>query len=249
MAQAQGICKNCGSLILLNDKDELCECLFCDCVFPSAEAIEIAKNPGDYTFPKEPQPKRDSGVKRFNMTPVYPDPVPAAIKRAEAVPQKKATEKNPYEVSPDDIKTPRKVLITIIGTAVLVIALCVGVAWPLYAVRMGHRDALSQSVGEALTEFKVDTSASEGYGVGYAISGQSNNVLAVTTDEEVTKDQVLKTFENFASVRADEYKISKDDFGAYYGGIRLTVYAGNGGFQLDINSADQLTSDSVTELS
>ena len=59
----------------------------------------------------------------------------------------------------------------------------------------------------------------------------------------------MKTFENFASVRADEYKISKDDFGAYYGGIRLTVYAGNGGFQLDINSADQLTSDSVTELS
>ena len=68
---------------MLNDREELCECLFCDCVFPSAEAIEIAKNPSAYTYPNEPQEKRD-GVRRFNVTPVYPDPVPAAVKRAEA---------------------------------------------------------------------------------------------------------------------------------------------------------------------
>ena len=41
MATKQGMCKNCGSLVMFDDRDELCECVFCNCVFPSAEAAKI----------------------------------------------------------------------------------------------------------------------------------------------------------------------------------------------------------------
>jgi len=248
MASTQGICKNCGSLIMLNDREELCECLFCDCVFPTSEALEILKNPGAYTFPNEPQPKRE-GVKRYNVTPVYPDPIPAAVKRAEAEAPKKKAEKNPYEVSPDDIKAPRKTLAWVLGISIGVIVLVVGICWPLYSARVTHRNQLSSDISPVFSEFKVDTSEENGYTVGFSLRGQSNNNLAVTTSEDVTNDDVLLTFKNFAVLRAKEYGIDENNFANCYGNVKLTVYAANGGFTLDVNQESDLTADNVTPLS
>lgn len=248
MASAQGICKNCGSLVMLNDKEELCECLFCDCVFPSEEALAIAQNPTEYTFPNEPQPKRD-GVKRFNVTPVNLDPIPTAIKRAEVSAPPKAMEKNPYEVSPDDVKAPRKIFWGVIGVSAAFVVLTIAIAWPLQSVRMGHRAKLSESISQVFSEFSVDMKEADGYNIGYSFHGQNNNVLAVTTEEEVTKEDVLATFKNFASIRAKEYGIAEDNFSSFYGDLRLSVYASNGGFTMDIGSQEELTPDNVKELS
>ena len=52
MATKQGMCKNCGSLIIFADRSENCECIFCHCIFPGAEAVKILENPDDYTFAK-----------------------------------------------------------------------------------------------------------------------------------------------------------------------------------------------------
>ena len=49
----QGLCKNCGSLISLDDSSENCKCVFCHCVFPKEEAIKLFENQGDYSFPNE----------------------------------------------------------------------------------------------------------------------------------------------------------------------------------------------------
>lgn len=249
MASTQGICKNCGSLIYLNDREELCECLFCDCVFPSAEAIEIAKNPQAYTFPNEKQPKRD-GKRKYSEIPVYPDPVPAAVKRAEAMGAVKKEEKSPYEVSPDDIKAPRKTLLAVFGVSAAVIILIVAIAWPLYSSRMQHRDSLSDSISGVFSEFTVNTAEEDGYNVGFYMRGQSNNILAVTTDDEVTDEQVLTTFKNYAELRAKEYGYDQNDFSKCYGDVRLTVYAANGGFSLDnVQTADDLSAGQVAKLS
>ncbi len=248
MASAQGICKNCGSLVMLNDKEELCECLFCDCVFPSAEALAIAQNPGEYTFPNEPQPKRD-GVKRFTVTPVNADPIPTAVKRAEVSAPAKPMEKNPYEVSPDDVKAPRKVFWGVIGVAAGLVILTIAIAWPMQNNRYSHKENMALSISPVFSEFPVNTEKVDGYNVGYAVHGQKNNILAVTTEEVVSKEAVLATFKKFADLRAKEYGISTDDFSSYYGDLRLTVYASNGGFTLDITGQEELTSDSVKELS
>jgi len=247
MASKQGICKNCGSLIMLNDREELCECLFCDCVFPSAEAIEIAKNPGAYTFPHEKMEKHE-GVKKYNVTPVYPDPIPAAVKRAEATAPLKV-EKNPYEVSPDDIKAPRKTLWTIVGITLAIIVLVVGITFPLYRDRMDHRDAISASISDVFSEFSVDTTKADGYYSGFSLVGQTNGGLAVTTKDAVTNNDVLLTFENYADLRAGKYGIKQSDFAGYYGDVTLTVYAANGSYTLDVGSKGDLTKDHVTNKS
>jgi len=246
MASAQGICKNCGSLIMLNDREELCECLFCDCVFPSAEAIEIAKNPSAYSFPNVPQVKRE-GVRKYNVTPMYPDPVPAAVKRAE-ITQPLKIEKNPYEVSPDDIKSPKKTLWAIIGISVAAVVIVVAIFLPLYFDRMNHRDAMSASISQVFTEFKVDTTKTDSYYVGFSFRGQKNDTLLVSTDDAVTNDKVLKTFENYALLRAKEYNISPSDFSACYGDIKLTVYAANGSYTLDVNKKGDLTAGQVKQI-
>jgi hypothetical protein len=233
---------------MLNDKEELCECLFCDCVFPTAEALAIAQNPSEYSFPKEPQPKRD-GVKRFTVVPVNADPVPTAVKRAAVAANPKPVEKNPYEVSPDDVKAPRKVFWGVIGTAVAVVLVTVAIAWPMQNNRNNHRENLSSSIATVFSEFSVNTTKVDGYNVGFAFNGQNNNVLAVTTDEKVSKEAVLTTFKQFADLRAKEYGISTEQFSSYYGDLKLSVYASNGGFVVDINSQEELTPDNVKEIS
>jgi len=247
MASKQGICKNCGSLIMLNDREELCECLFCDCVFPSAEAIEIANNPGAYTFPHEKMEKHE-GIKKYNVTPVYPDPIPAAVKRAEATAPLKV-EKNPYEVSPDDIKAPRKTLWTIVGVTLAIIVIVFGITYPLYRERMVHREALSSSITDVFSAFSVDTTKTDGYYSGFSLAGQTNGNLAVTTKDAVTNDDVLLTFEKYADLRAEKYGIKKSDFSGYYGDVTMTVYAANGSFTLDVGAKGDLTADHVTKKS
>lgn len=246
MASIQGICKNCGSLIILSDREDMCECLFCDCFFPSAEAVEIAKNPGAYSFPNEPQPKRD-GIKKFNVTPVYADPIPSAVKRAEVTePAKK--EKNPYEVSPDDIKSPRGTVLRIFAIAVAFFIIVIAIYMPLYLIRMNHRDKLSSSIGQVFEKagYAVVTTEDKGYYVGFSLTGQNNNVLSVsTTAEELTSDHIYSTFIEYAKLRGEEYDIDPNDFDKYYGDLKIEVIAGNGMFVFEANEQSELTASNV----
>lgn len=246
MASINGICKNCGSLIVTDDRDEMCECLFCDCVFPTAEAIEIAKNSTDYTFPNEPQPKRD-GVKRYTAVPVFPDPVPAAVKQAETLTPAIKKEKNPYEVSPDDIKAPRKTFWTIIAITVATVLVVAAVFLPIYLVRTGRKNAMSDSVGQVFSEagYEVNTQATDGYPIGYSITGSSNNVLKIVTSaEEISSEQLIKTYESFAAIRAKEYGYDSSDASKYYGGLSIEIIAGKGIYA--IRSDEEPESHTVT---
>ncbi len=236
MASINGICKNCGSLIVTDDRDAMCECLFCDCVFPTLEAVEIANHPQDYTFPNEPQPKRD-GVRRYTAVPVFPDPVPAAVKQSESLTpaNAKQKEKNPYEVSADDVKAPAKTLWTIVGIAVAVVLIVAAGFLPFYLIRMSHRSALSASIDQVFSEagYTVDTTKTDGYPVGYSITGQTNNKLKVVTmADEISPEQLSKTYEAFAALRAGEYGYSSSDSNRYYGGLAVEIIAGQGTFTI-----------------
>lgn len=54
MAVDHGMCKNCGSLVVLDENNENCTCLFCNCIFPREEAIKLLENHENYSFPNEP---------------------------------------------------------------------------------------------------------------------------------------------------------------------------------------------------
>jgi hypothetical protein len=56
MQLKEGRCPNCGSLLQLDATKDQGHCLFCDAVFASKEAFDIAANPAGVTFPNLPSP-------------------------------------------------------------------------------------------------------------------------------------------------------------------------------------------------
>lgn len=233
MATEQGICKNCGSLLMVDSRDELCECVFCDCVFPSAEAIEIFNNPDGVEFPNLPQPKRDTKIQRHVATPVFEDVVEKAVKVDKAV-NKEAKVEKLFEISPDDIKAPKKVKKIVYITTAACILLVLAISIPLSVIRHKHLGNISDNIGVCIEKanLKVDTNADDGYAAGFKIHGQNNNNLALVSSEDVEKDQVVSAYKAFCEIRGEEYGYSADE-ARYYKDVVLTVYAPNGKFTID----------------
>ena len=245
MATEQGICKNCGSLLMVNSNDELCECVFCDCVFPSAEAIEIFNNPDGVEFPNLPQPKREAKEQRHVVTPVFEDVVEKAVKVEKATTKETKVEKL-FELSPDDIKTPKKVkTIVYIATAACVLVV-LGISIPLCLIRTGHAKKIESEISRCIVNsgMNVSTEVEDGYATGYKISGQANNQLSLVASEDVEKSQVLTAFEDFCAIRGEEYGYSSSDGAHYYSGVVLTVYAPNGRFTIE-GKKDGVSEDQV----
>ncbi len=236
MATEQGICKNCGSLLMVNSSDELCECIFCDCVFPSAEAIEIFKNPDGVEFPNLPQPKREGKVTRHTVTPVFDDVVEKAVRVDKAV-NKEAKVEKLYELSPDDVKTPKKVKMIVYLATAACLLIVLGISIPLCVIRSNHAKGIEKNIARCITDsgMKVSTEVDGGYATGYKISGQTNKKLELVSSEDVEKAQVLSAFESYCAIRGEEYGYSSSDSAHYYSGVVLTVYAPNGRFTIEGN--------------
>ncbi len=232
MATEQGICKNCGSLLVVDSRDELCECLFCDCVFPSAEAIEIFNNPDGVEFLTLPQPKRATQVQRHVATPVFEDIVEKAVKVDKAV-NKDAKVEKLFEISPDDIKAPAKVKRNVVIITAASILLILGISIPLSVIRHNHGSNISDNIAVCFerSNLSVDTADEDGYSTGYKIWGQENNKLALVSSKDVEKEQVVNAFNAFCEIRGEEYGYAVDE-ARYYKGVVLTVYAPNGIFKV-----------------
>ncbi|MBQ6270518.1 MAG: hypothetical protein IJK65_02290 [Clostridiales bacterium] len=235
MATEQGICKNCGSLLMVNSNDELCECVFCDCVFPSAEAIEIYKNPDGVEFPNLPQPKREAKAARHVVTPVFEDVVEKAVKVDTA--QNKETKKieKLFEISPDDIKTPKKVKMAVYITTAACILIILGISIPLSLIRTKHNTEMGENMAACIEKsgLSVSSDVEDGYAVGYKIFGQNNNKLELVSTKDVEKEQVVKAFDSFCEMRGEEYGYDADDGAHYYKNVVVTVYAPNGKFTIE----------------
>ena len=65
MATKQGMCRNCGSLVVFDDRDDTCECVFCHCVFPSEEAVALLENPEGHEFKNEKFEAKEGGKHYF----------------------------------------------------------------------------------------------------------------------------------------------------------------------------------------
>jgi len=119
MATKQGMCRNCGSLVVFDDRDDTCECVFCHCVFPSEEAVALLANPDGHEFKNEKFEAKEGG-KHYYSNPVMPDTVSKAVQR-DAVSSKNSDDlklkPSEFEVSPNDVKAPRKAIEADINTA------------------------------------------------------------------------------------------------------------------------------------
>ncbi len=227
MANVQGMCKNCGSLLIFDDRNEQCECVFCNCIFPSEEAIKILENPKNYSFPNEVIAPSENSNRHFYSTPVFPDQVPAAVKREQTRKQNSssvAVKNNEYEISPNDVKAPKKTVITVsaVFAVILVIVVCVTV--PLYRTRESISKFMIDNIGSVFEGVAdVDCSVDEdGKTIGYVLHGFHCQNVSVVVDNEVTEDDVAGMIETYAALRTSKTgKDKKDD-------ITMTIYSDKG---------------------
>jgi len=238
MATKQGMCKNCGSLIVYDDRDDKCECIFCHCVFPSAEAAEIMENPGNYTFPNETYEASTDSSHHY-VSPVYPDVVEKAVAR-EKVSKERNSDKSgtgvtasEFELSPNDVKAPKNLVIGLIVGSVLVIGIVLGISWPMYLSRTSLKEdivANIDSVFDGVAE--VDTSINEdGFAAGYNIYGQTCQNIKVAADEDIDDAQAQQLYANYCDVRSSAGNISDSS------GVKMEIYTPSGIYTVSSDGA------------
>ncbi|MBO4242109.1 MAG: hypothetical protein IKT14_04210 [Clostridiales bacterium] len=237
MATIQGMCRNCGSLIMFDDRDTECECVFCNCIFPSSEAVEIFENPEGRTFPNEKfEPSKEN--KHHHTTRVFSDEhLETAIKRDElARANKPETKKdNEFEISPNDVKAPRKLVIGLIGATVAIVALVIVIALPIRNRRKDATENIMAQINTVFEGIEVDATLDEsGNPVGYNISGQSCQHINILTEDQVDESKAKDIFDNYCDLRADILGID----GNTEKGVKMNIYCDGGIYTIDGDSGE-----------
>lgn len=243
MATIQGLCKNCGALIMFDDRDDKCECVFCNCVFSSAEAIEIMNNREDYTFEnKEYEPSEDN--RHHYSTRVYSDEgLEKAIKREELAKANKSNgtvERNEFEISPSDVKAPKKFVIGLIASIVVVVAAIVFIAFPLHTARNNAYNNITSNINKVFADtVNVNTELDEGKTNGYIVFGQTCQNIKFVTDDSVDSATAVLVYRNYCAVRAEALGKSE----SMDKSVTMLIYASNGIFEVTYDGSEVLVSE------
>ena len=239
MAIVQGMCRNCGSLIIFDDRDDKCECVFCNCVFPASEAIEIMNNPEGRTFANEKFEPSNSGTKH-NATRVYStENLEKRIAREEV---KRANspeiKENEYEVQASDVKAPKGLMAGMLGGTALVIALVLAVYIPKYNARVELKNNIESSISQVFdADSGVDVTSDESgkYYNGFSIFGQTCQFINVVSTENLTYDQAEDLYVNYCDLRAQNV----DQAGLRdQGGVVMKIYCNNGYYTVSSSEGD-----------
>lgn len=213
MATKQGMCRNCGSLVMFDDRDELCECVFCNCVFPSKEAVEILANPDGYEFKNEKIEKQE-GSRHYYATPVMPDVIEKAVAR-DATSKKQADavrlKPNEFEISPNDVKAPKKLVIGMAIGAVLAVVIIIAIALPLFLSRKSLTEAITAD-SDAIFAIETDTEYEYKQLNIYGLSAQ---YVKIGLSDGIDDTQAMKLYSNYTKIRADKRGNASGDVEMY----------------------------------
>lgn len=233
MAIIQGMCKNCGSLIVFEERDSQCECVFCHCVFPSAEAVEIFNNPEGRTFPNEKYEPSESASKH-NATRVFStESLEKQIAREEL--RKANSEERPnneFEVQAKDVKAPRKLTIAILAGAVAITAAVFFITYPIYKSRISLRADIESDISEVfdgIATIDTTTDISGDYYNGFSVFGQTCQYINAVTGEELTEEDANSIYENYCALRAEKIADGRSDV---YDGVVLNMYCAGGHYHV-----------------
>ena len=222
------MCKNCGSLIVFDDRNENCECIFCHCIFPGEEAIKIFENPGDYTFANETF-EETSDSTHYYMNKVNPDMVTSAVARqklAESKEDSLAIKPSDFEISPKDVKAPTKLKMIMLGSLAIFVILVIAISLPFYKSRTALTKSIKEAIPQALDGIaSIDLTSDEaGNAKGYALYGQTCDQIKLAADSDVTEKICEELFIKYTDLRAQKAEITTDK----YKGVTMEVYVKNG---------------------
>ena len=213
MATKQGMCRNCGSLVMFDDREELCECVFCNCVFPSKEAVEILANPDGYEFKNEKFEKQE-GTKHYYSTPVMPDIIEKAVKRDMASQKQSDAAKlkpNEFEISPNDVKAPKKLVIGMAAGAVIVVAIIIAIALPLFLSRKALTESITSDINSIFDLSEYDAFEYKQLN----IHGLSAQYVKIGLSEGIDDEKAMKLYSNYTVLRASKRGESTGDVEMY----------------------------------
>lgn len=241
MAVAQGICKNCGSLIVYNTADEECECIFCNAIFPLAELIPMDAELKDIEFPNEKFEKNTSTTHRYGV-PVLPDQVEVNVEREKRsrTLDPNVKEKVVYEVSAKDVKAPKNVIFTLIGIVAAFIIIVIAIYLPMYNSRTKLLSKMQGNMTSVVSGIvDVDTTIGEdGYSNGYSIFGNKCQEVSIVTDDDITDEQAIKIFDNYCAKREEASSIKSNS------DVKITIYAQKGIYTVTDGGKVEFTEDS-----
>lgn len=224
MAVLQGICKNCGSLVMYNSADEMCECIFCNAVYPIGEVIPIDAELKDIVFPNEKFEKNtNSGAK--NQYSTMPDRVTPVVERnAKSDSLDEGVETKQFEIQAKDVKAPKKVVAIITGAAAIALIVIISVSLPLYKKRTKVHAKMEDKM-HSIVENVIDidiTKDENGNTAGYAIQGLSCQKVSMLTGDKVEEDKAVLLYNNYCSaLKSADSSINKDS-------VELKLYCDGG---------------------
>ncbi len=231
MANKDGRCPNCGSLLNLDVSAEKGHCLFCDAVFESKTAFMINENPDGYEFPNEPQPKYEGPSLSPRASPGKVQPEKSAVareaqqqkKKARPAPQRAYVHKEPIKLP--EIKLPPKIRLKVIIVTIVLALLIIGISTPLIITRNNMRAQLMEAMPE-YTPFEVVPERDA------VIRRVGNSYLMIVADEAVSEDQMIELFRGFAEKRAELRGLDQDDFRRVYRSVTVKLISPDGGYLL-----------------
>lgn len=206
----EGICKNCGSIVFVDPKEENCHCLFCDCVFPGQEALEIAKDPSAYTFPNEKQPEyipEGKGGQKANYDQAFRQA--AQAKRAESAAKKRPQYEIKSKSLPDVNLSPKQV-ISMVAILVAIVALFLVLILPQTYKRDQARRVIQDEFQTRLKASGLDPNID--YDKGFALSHMDNSRLDLVANKAISESDAEELFEIYCQAKqaADGESASPD---------------------------------------
>ena len=212
MATKQGMCKNCGSLVMYDDRDELCECVFCNCVFPTSEAAEILANPDKFEFKNEKIEKQE-GAKHYYSSPVLPDIVEKAVKRdvvSKTQTDNSKLKANEFEISPNDVKAPKKLVIGMAAGAFAIVAIIVAIALPLFLSRKTLTEAITADIDTVFAASDNNFDYKQ-----FDIYGLSCQYVKIGVSADLTDDEAKQFYANYSKLRSEKSGNASGDVEMY----------------------------------
>ena len=223
------MCKNCGSLIVFDERDDQCECVFCHCIFPSEEAVEIYNNPEGRQFPNEKY-EPSTSAQKHNVTRVYSsESLEKSIAREEL---RKANSEGPktneFEVQAKDVKAPKKLVIGVIAGAVAIVGIVMAICYPMYKTRIALRDSIEADIApvfEGIADVALTSDAEGNYFDGFSVFGQTCQYLNAATEDELSEEDARTIFENYCALRAEKIADGSADT---FDGVQIKIYSRGG---------------------
>ncbi|HHT45168.1 MAG TPA: hypothetical protein GXZ89_06720 [Fastidiosipila sp.] len=221
MALKEGLCVNCGSLLMLESRNEKGHCLFCDAVFDNKEAFRAKAEPDQFTFPNEPQPPYEGPNLDPRPTAVAaPAPVQPAVKSKKTTPAFV-----PTVTHVPDAKIPRRAKIWAITILVVALGVFAAITLPLTINRDKQRAEITDQFGKRL-EQTIDLDKN------LSIINMGNNHVLLTLENAVTKEEAVDIYETYCDVRASV--MEKETGAAAREGVSMRLTTPEGGYLMEV---------------